>query len=52
MAGMVSFAAAVYAQDKYSLKLPGGIALSDFRGYEDWSVVFRPYRRSAEGDRR
>jgi Cytochrome P460 len=32
-------ATAVYAQDKYSLKSPGGIAFSDFRGYEDWSVV-------------
>ena len=33
--------AGVYAQnqDKYSLKSPGGIAFSDFRGYEDWSVV-------------
>src|SRR5271154_5935472 len=31
-----------YAQDKfdkYSLKSPNGIAFSDFRGYEDWSVV-------------
>jgi hypothetical protein len=26
---------AVYAQDKYSLKSPDGIAFSDFRGYED-----------------
>jgi Cytochrome P460 len=25
--------------DKYSLISPGGIAFSDFRGYEDWSVV-------------
>lgn len=25
--------------DKYSLKSPDGIAFSDFRGYEDWSVV-------------
>src|SRR5258708_38755241 len=32
-------AGAVYAQDKYSLKSPGGIAFSDFRGYEGWSVV-------------
>jgi len=40
-------AAALYArgqdrgQDnvKYSLKSPSGIAFSDFRGYEDWSVV-------------
>ena len=31
--------AAVYAQDKYSLKSPSGIAFSDFRGYEDWAVV-------------
>src|SRR5260370_21705203 len=28
----------VYAQDKYSLKSPSGIAFSDFRGYEDWAV--------------
>lgn len=31
--------AAVYAQDKYALKSPSGVAFSDFRGYEDWSVV-------------
>ena len=30
---------AVYAQDKYSLKSPSGIAFSDFNGYEDWAVV-------------
>jgi hypothetical protein len=30
---------AVHAQDKYLLKSPGGIAFSDFRGYEDWAVV-------------
>ena len=27
------------AQDKYSLRSPGGIAFSDFRGYEDWPAV-------------
>jgi hypothetical protein len=36
-------AAALFAQgqdkDKYSLKSPSGIAFSDFKGYEDWSVV-------------
>src|SRR5579862_7251150 len=35
-------AVSLYAQannDKYSLKSPGGIAFTDFRGYEDWSVV-------------
>src|SRR5260370_28575779 len=31
--------AAVYAQDKYLLKSPSGIAFSDFRGYEDWAVA-------------
>ena len=31
--------AAVYAQDKYTLKSPDGVAFSDFRGYEDWAVV-------------
>ena len=35
----VLIATAVYAQDKYLLKSPSGIAFSDFRGYEDWSVV-------------
>ena len=29
----------VYAQDKYSLKSPDGMAFSDFKGYEDWAVV-------------
>ena len=32
-------ATAVYAQDKYSLKSPSGIAFSDFKGYEDWADV-------------
>jgi len=31
--------AAVYAQNKYALNSPSGIAFSDFRGYEDWAVV-------------
>ena len=33
--GGVAFA----AQDRYSLQLPGGLAFSEFRGYEDWQVV-------------
>ena len=32
-------AVTLYAQDKYTLKSPSGIAFSDFKGYEDWSVV-------------
>jgi Cytochrome P460 len=35
----ISGVTAVWAQDKYSLQSPDGIAFSDFRGYEDWSVV-------------
>ena len=30
---------AMSAQDKYSVKVPGGLAFSDFRGYESWQVV-------------
>ena len=30
---------AVWADDKYSLKSPDGVAFADFRGYEDWAVV-------------
>jgi hypothetical protein len=39
VAVLAVLATAVYAQSKYSLKSPGGIAFSDFRGYEDWAVV-------------
>jgi hypothetical protein len=27
------------AQDKYALQLPGGVAFSDFKGYEDWQLI-------------
>jgi hypothetical protein len=30
---------AIAAQDKYSLKVPNGLAFSEFRGYEGWQVV-------------
>ena len=30
---------ALAAQDKYTVKVPGGLAFSDFRGYEGWQVV-------------
>jgi len=35
----VAGGAAISAQDKYSLEVPGGLAFSEFRGYEDWAVV-------------
>lgn len=30
---------ALSAQDKYAVKVPGGLAFSEFRGYENWEVV-------------
>jgi len=29
----------ISAQDKYTVKVPGGLAFSEFRGYENWQVV-------------
>ena len=36
---VAAMGATVYAQEKYSLTSPDGIAFSDFKGYEDWSFV-------------
>ena len=30
---------ALAAQEKYTVKVPGGLAFSEFRGYEAWQVV-------------
>jgi hypothetical protein len=35
----VLVAAAFAAQDKYSLQVPGGLAFSEFRGFEDWQTI-------------
>jgi hypothetical protein len=35
----VSGGIAVAQQNKYALKVPGGLAFSEFRGYESWQVV-------------
>ena len=35
----VSGGRAIPAQDKYTLKVPNGLAFSEFRGYEAWQVV-------------
>ena len=37
--GVTAIYAQNNAQDKYSLKTSSGVAFSDFKGYEDWSVV-------------
>ena len=30
---------AIGAQDKYTVKVPGGLAMSEFRGYEGWQAI-------------
>ena len=30
---------ALSAQDKYSLKVPGGLAFAEFKGYESWQTI-------------
>jgi hypothetical protein len=30
---------AIAAQDKYTVKVPGGLAFSEFRGYEGWQAI-------------
>jgi hypothetical protein len=39
LAVFAALSAGVYAQEKYTLISPGGIAFSDFQGYEDWPFV-------------
>ena len=35
----ISGGIALAAQDKYTVQVPGGLAFSDFRGYENWQPV-------------
>ena len=37
--GALATGAAISAQDKYSVKVPDGLAFSEFKGYEDWQSV-------------
>jgi hypothetical protein len=40
MAGLAVLSGwAISAQDKYTLKVPNGLAFSEFRGYEAWQLV-------------
>ena len=51
--GAVILCAQDQDKEKYSLISPDGVAFSDFRGYEDWSVVSSARSgRSSEGNRR
>ena len=36
---ILATAAAMSAQDKYTVKVPNGLAFSEFRGYESWPVI-------------
>jgi hypothetical protein len=36
---LLSAGAAISAQDRYTLKVPGGLAFSEFRGYEGWQTI-------------
>jgi Cytochrome P460 len=37
--GLLATGAAISAQDRYSLKVPGGLAFSEFKGYETWQAI-------------
>jgi cytochrome P460 len=39
MLAVIGCMAFAQQQDKYSLKVPGGLAFSEFRGYESWQVI-------------
>ena len=36
---IVAASVSISAQDKYAVKVPGGLAFAEFRGYEDWPVI-------------
>ena len=36
---MVLGSLALAQQDKYTVRVPGGLAFSEFRGYEAWQVI-------------
>jgi Cytochrome P460 len=38
-ASVLAAGAAIAAQDKYSLKVPNGLAFSEFTGYESWQTI-------------
>jgi Cytochrome P460 len=40
---------ALAQQDKYTLQVPGGLALSECRGYEDWPAVAVSYPEATMG---
>jgi hypothetical protein len=37
--GILAAGAAISAQDRYSVKVPGGLGFTEFKGYETWQVI-------------
>ena len=37
--GILATEVAISAQDRYGLKVPGGLAFSEFKGYETWQTI-------------
>src|SRR5277367_3761741 len=37
--GILATGAAISAQDRYTVKVPGGLAFSEFKGYESWQTI-------------
>lgn len=44
---LAAVSSAKIAQDKYTVTVPGGLAFSEFRGYEGWQAVAVSYREGA-----
>src|SRR5580704_15343002 len=38
-AGLAVLGGAAISADKYTVQVPGGVGFSEFRGYEDWSLI-------------
>ena len=38
-AALLTIGAAIAAQDRYTLQVPGGLAFAEFKGYENWQSV-------------
>jgi hypothetical protein len=39
LSGSLAAGMAISAQDKYTVRVPNGLAFSDFKGYEGWQVI-------------
>lgn len=39
LVGILAAGAALSAQDRFALKVPGGLAFSEFKGYETWQTI-------------